>query len=199
MIKFKNLKVSYNTIVFHYKNGNFNKNEITFVTGKNGHGKTTLLKALASLIDSSGDYNSNKNITYNSQVPVIFNRSVKENILYPIKIRKLNPMDFEETIKKYSKLLEIEHLLQYNASKLSSGEKMKTSIIRSLIYNPDIVLLDEPTTHLDLDSIHALKKLIQSLKSKITFIIVSHNESFMKDLIDNEYKVGEENVSRKIN
>ena len=76
---------------------------------------------------------------------------------------------------------------------------MKTAIIRSIIFNPDIVLLDEPTTHLDIDSIHELEELIKSLKDKITFVIVSHNEAFMKELIDDEYKVGEDNVSRKIN
>lgn len=199
MIKFKEIKVSFKDIDFIYKDGHFKKNQVTFITGKNGSGKTTLLRVLASLNPYQGDLELNAKVTYNSQEPVIFHRSVKENILYPIKVRKLDPTDYEEKILDYTKKLEIDHLLENDASKLSSGEKMKTSIIRSIIFDPDIILLDEPTTHLDLDSIKELIDLIKSLKHKITFIIVSHNESFMNELLDNEYKVGDENVSRKIN
>ena len=67
---------------------------------------------------------------------------------------------------------------------------MKVSIVRSLIFNPDIVLLDEPTTHLDLESIDELTILIKELKNKITFIIVSHNQKFIDDLLDEEYHLG---------
>ena len=199
MIKFKEIKVSLKDIELTFNDGHFKKNNITFISGKNGHGKTTLLRALASLLPFEGDAEINGEITYNSQEPVIFHRTVRENILYPLKVRKLEIEPYEDKIKEYVSKLEITHLLNVNATKLSSGEKMKVSIIRSIIFNPDIVLLDEPTTHLDIDSIHALEALITSLKDKITFVIVSHNEAFMKALIDDEYKVGEDNVSRKIN
>ena len=73
---------------------------------------------------------------------------------------------------------------------------MKVSILRALIFHPDVVLLDEPTTNLDVDSIHALIQLIQALKDKITFLIVSHNEAFMTAFDHTIYKVGDEHVSR---
>ena len=132
-------------------------------------------------------------------VTVTLFRAIFENIIYPLRIRKLDISDYMKSIDEYAKALEIDHLLEKNALKLSSGEKRKVSIIRSVIFNPDIVLLDEPTTHLDLDSIHELIKLIQQLKQDITFIIVSHNETFIQALQDVTYKVGEQNVLRKIN
>ena len=71
---------------------------------------------------------------------------------------------------------------------------MKVTILRSIIFNPDYVLLDEPTTHLDVESIDALTDLIHKLKNKITFIIVSHNQTFMENLKDDEIKLGDSNV-----
>lgn len=199
MIDIINLKVHLKNIHFTYHDHTFKKHKITFVTGKNGTGKTTLLKVIADLLDYDGDVNHTQVITYNNQEPVIFNRTVKANIQYPLEIRSLPLDDYEDAIQEYSKLLEVDYLLDKNASKLSSGEKMKVSILRSIIFHPDVVLLDEPTTHLDLDSINNLISLIKQLKNTITFIIVSHNKAFMDELVDDVYEVGETNVHRETN
>ena len=190
MIEVNNLVVKYKTVTFNFEDYHFKKNKVSVISGRNGAGKTTLLKAIASLIEYQGDIKVNGEITYNSQEAIIFNRSVFENIIYPLKIRKLDVALYQEMIMKYSKALSIEHLLSKNALKLSSGEKMKVSIIRSIIFNPEIVLLDEPTTHLDLESITELSNLVRELKKKITFIIVSHNKTFIEELTDEEYYLG---------
>jgi len=194
MIEIKDLKVKMKSLEFIFEDFNFEKNKITVISGRNGAGKTTLLRVFASFLNYEGSLKINANVTYNSQEPVIFNRTAYGNIIYPLKVRKLDIEDYQNKIIEYSKLLDIEHLLDKNALKLSSGEKMKVSIIRSIIFNPDIVLLDEPTTHLDLESISELTQLIKKLKDKITFIIVTHNKTFMEDLVDVEYKVGGKNV-----
>lgn len=194
MIEIKDLKVKMKNIEFNFDDFKFEKNKITVVSGRNGAGKTTLLRVFASFIEYEGSLKINAEVTYNSQEPVIFNRTAYSNIAYPLKVRKLDISLYHNKIIEYAKLLDIEHLLENNALKLSSGEKMKVSIIRSIIFDPDIVLLDEPTTHLDLESITELTNLIKKLKNKITFIIVSHNKSFVEDLKDVEYKVGGRNV-----
>ena len=194
MIEIKDLKVKMKSLEFIFEDFNFEKGKVTVISGRNGAGKTTLLRVFASLLDYEGSLIINANVTYNSQEPVIFNRTAYANIAYPLKVRKLDITKYHDKIIQYSKLLDIEHLLQKDALKLSSGEKMKVSIIRSIIFDPDIVLLDEPTTHLDLESISELTHLIKKLKDKITFIIVTHNKTFMEDLVDVEYKVGGKNV-----
>jgi ABC-type multidrug transport system ATPase subunit len=190
MIEITNLVVKYKTLTFSFEDYKFKKNKVSVISGRNGAGKTTLLKSIASLIEYEGNIQVNGEITYNSQEAVIFNRSAYENIIYPLKIRKLDISLYQEKINNYCKVLSIEHLLDKNALKLSSGEKMKISIIRSIIFDPEIVLLDEPTTHLDLESINELSILIKKLKDKITFIIVSHNKTFIEELIDEEYHLG---------
>ncbi|MFK5883492.1 MAG: ATP-binding cassette domain-containing protein, partial [Candidatus Izemoplasma sp.] len=90
-------------------------------------------------------------------------------------------------------------LLKKNAKNLSSGEKMKVSIIRAIIFKPDTVLLDEPTSYLDVDSIHQLKRIINDLKSSINFIIVSHNEAFYNELVDGSLTLGGQYVYRQNN
>ena len=117
MIKFSNIKVSLKDIELVFTDGHFKKNRITFITGKNGHGKTTLLRSLASLTPYEGDMEINGEITYNSQEPVIFHRTVKENILYPLKIRKLDTKTYEDKINEYAEKLEITHLLNKDATK----------------------------------------------------------------------------------
>lgn len=196
MIDIKNIKVQFKTFELNFKDYTFKKNKITFISGRNGSGKTTLLKSIASLIQYEGTILSNGTITFNSQEPVLFNRSVYDNITYPLKIRKLNIDEYKDTIADYAKALDLTHLLDKNALKLSSGEKMKVSIIRSIIFNPDVVLLDEPTTHLDLESIEELIILLKKLKDKMSLIVVSHNKAFMDELKDEEYKLGGNYVYR---
>jgi len=190
MIEINNVVVKYKTLTFNFDNIHFKEHKVSIVSGRNGTGKTTLLKSIASLIDYEGNIKINGEVTYNAQEAVLFNRSAYENIVYPLRIRNLDLADYEEKIQEYCKALNIEHLLDKNALKLSSGEKMKVSILRSIIFCPKVVLLDEPTTHLDLESISELAILIKKLKEKITFIIVSHNKTFIEELIDEEYHLG---------
>lgn len=196
MIKLDNLVTPYPNFSIVYPNATFPKHKITFVTGRNGVGKTSLLKAIAGLIPYQGTIAYEGFATYHFQEPILFNRTVYENIIYPIKIRDLPVQDYLEPLKKYAEILGIHDLLSRPAKALSSGEKMKVSMLRSLLFLPDIVLLDEPTTHLDLESIEQLITLIKDLKTKMTFVIVSHNKAFIEALQDYTYTLGGNHVYR---
>ncbi len=194
MIKVKDVRVKFESFSLNVENIIIKPNKVTFITGKNGTGKTTLLKAIAGLTSYQGFIEKEGVVTYSSQEPVIFRKSALENILYPLRVRKLNPDMYMAKIQEYCDMLEITHLLYEDATNFSSGEKMKVSIIRSVIFNPDYVLLDEPTTHLDMESINELINLVKKLKNDITFIIVTHNKLFMDELQDNVIHLGGPNV-----
>ena len=194
MINITNLRVDYPKHSMTFKDAIIKRNKVTFITGKNGTGKTTLLKSIASLIEFEGDIKRDGFVTYLSQEPVVFRMTVLENILYPLRIRNLDISQYQEKIETYAKYLDFSHMLEKDASKISSGEKMKVTIIRSIIFHPDYVLLDEPTTHLDVESIEALIKLIKELKNDITFMIVSHNQRFIEKLKEDEIRLGDNNV-----
>lgn len=185
MIKLKNVFVDYGDISFKFDDYLFEENKITFITGRNGSGKTTLLKSIAGIQDHSGMIDGTG--TYLSQDPIIFNRSVKDNITYPLEIRGLDINEYEDKIMNLSKKLSIDRLLNKNATKLSGGEKIKVALLRGIIFNPKVLLLDEPTTHLDIESIDELIKLLKELKKTMTLVIVSHNKSFIQELKDSEY------------
>lgn len=183
MIKINNVAVSYGDLRFEFKNHTFK--DVTFITGRNGSGKTTLLKAIAGLLEHEGTIDGSG--VYFSQDPVIFDRTVYENIVYPLILRGLDVEDYNDRIYDLATKLNIKHLFKKNAKKLSGGEKMKVAFIRGVIFNPKVILLDEPTTHLDIESIDELVQMIKELKKEMTILIVSHNKAFMDELKEQEY------------
>lgn len=196
MIRLTGVKTPFEAFTLHFPDVAFPENKVSFVIGRNGTGKSTLLKAIANLVPYEGAIDYTGFATYHFQEPILFNRSVYENIVYPIRIRKLRIEDYHETLMEYATTLGIEDLLDRPSKALSSGEKMKVSMLRSILFSPDILLLDEPTTHLDLPSIEQLTQLIRKLKDTMTIIIVSHNQAFIDSLQDKTYALGGNHVYR---
>lgn len=201
MLKVKNLKKRYgNNLVL--KNISFEalKGDRIAIIGPSGCGKSTLLRCLNMLEKpSSGEIIFEGNNLTKSNVDIskvrekmgmVFQQfnlfphlTVLENItLAPI---KLKIMTKEEANKKALKLLEkIELKDKQNSypSQLSGGQKQRVAIVRSLIMNPDIILLDEPTSALDPEMVHEVLNLIMDIANEgMTMIIVSHEINFVKN------------------
>ena len=176
------------------KDVNFNiekKGDIICLLGPSGIGKTTILRSIAGLeqIDKgfiklkSKIISSDKifvepedrNISLSFQENALFpHYTVEKNINFGInrrnKSRRINP-------KKIIKLLNIGNLLDKYPHQISAGEAQRVSLIRSLISNPDLLLLDEPLSNIDENFKEEIQvKLKQILKDyKITTIIVTHD------------------------
>ena len=176
------------------KDVNFNiekKGDIICLLGPSGIGKTTILRSIAGLeqIDKgfiklkSKIISSDKifvepedrNISLSFQENALFpHYTVEKNIYFGInrrnKSRRINP-------KKIVKLLNIGNLLDKYPHQISAGEAQRVSLIRSLISNPDLLLLDEPLSNIDENFKEEIQvKLKQILKDyKITTIIVTHD------------------------
>ena len=158
--------------------------------GENGAGKSTLLKVLAGLVvpDSAqilinGEQNTvrqaarafRRQTVYLHQSPYLFDRSVIENVSYGLLVRGISR---KNTMAKVEDALEwagLAPLAHRNARDLSGGEKQRVALTRARILNPEILLLDEPTTGMDQSAREQTFELIKNLKNDgITIYVASH-------------------------
>jgi len=156
-----------------------NKGEIVAIVGQSGIGKSTLLKIFSELCQpDTGTINYTGKIGYIPQNDFLLPwRNVWENILLPAEIS--GQID-QNTITQAKELL-LEHNLHHHSylypQQISGGMKQKTSLIRTLIQNPDILLLDEPFSAIDAFSrtqiITKLRKSIVSAEK--SSILITHN------------------------
>lgn len=168
---------------------NVKKGDIISIVGSSGSGKSTLLKLLSDLIPiTSGNiiYNEKsykeynpidlrRKISYCIQLPYLFGETVWDNLIFPFKIRKeeINKIKIVEFLEKFN--LD-ESYLNKNINSLSGGEKQRISIIRNLIYTPDILLLDEATSALDKKNAEVIEGYIKELnKSGVTVLWITHS------------------------
>lgn len=175
---------------------NIKAGKITGITGPNGSGKSTLLNVISGLDNEYlGDviYEDKKryeevssDITMITQKPYLFKRSVFENISYPLKLRKVEKKEIKESVEDILGKLEINDLKDKQADKLSGGESQKVSLARGLVFKPRVLLLDEPTSNIDPESIKVMEKQIleYNKKNNGTVVIVTHNLEQSKRLCD---------------
>ena len=178
--KFKE-KTAVNSINLTIKEG-----ELFSLLGVNGAGKTTTIKMLSGLIKpTSGDIkilnmDMNKDML---KIKELLNVSPQETAIAP-NLTVLENLHFmagvyqienkEEKINELIKLFKLEEVLKNKAKTLSGGWQRKVSIAISLINNPKVLFLDEPTLGLDVIARKELWNIINNLKGKITIILTTH-------------------------
>jgi molybdate transport system ATP-binding protein len=207
-IKFKK---TYNNFVL---NCNFDANEkINGIFGPSGSGKSTLLNCIAGFTNpDSGNisfegevfYDSKKkillppekrNIGYVTQKSNLFpSMNISENIHYGYKEgNKINIRDIIE-------MMNISDLLSKFPNQISGGQAQKITIARALARNPNVLLMDEPLSELDLNSklmiLNYLKKI--NLEYNIPIIYVSHDVSEMAAICDNVFIINNGSIAKKI-
>lgn len=171
--------------------------KISGITGPNGSGKSTLLNIIGGLdyeflgkIEYNGHFLSNniaQNMTHVFQKPYLFRRSVYDNIAYPLRLRRVDKETEERLIKDIIERLEIEDLIEKKAHLLSGGESQKVALARALVFSPKLLLLDEPTSNIDPESIKVMEREILRFNkdTKATIVIVTHNLDQAKRICDN--------------
>lgn len=159
------------------------------IVGPSGSGKSTFLKLCCHLISPTGGtityrdksvmeqnpLELRKNIAYCFQNPYLFGETVMDNISFPYSIRNI-----KVDLKRAEKLLQIfnldEEYLKKNVRNLSGGEKQRIALIRTLLFKPEILLLDEVTSALDVDNTLIVENAMKSLNQNGTTILwVTHN------------------------
>ena len=204
-----NVAVSLENISFKYlgtEEGMFNelsltipRNQHTIITGPNGSGKSTLMGLMSGIFyPTSGKVRTFTNkYGYVSATPMILNSTLRENILYGNSNNYDDQLmiDFVTKFKVFNENHKIDLEQKISNKTLSTGQMQKVSFIRSLISGIEILILDESTSNLDLES----KKLIFEIlnNQKITIINSTHSpEDFLG--YDNHIVISIENNLRKV-
>jgi len=187
-------------VVLNLGPGGIEKGRITGVIGPNGAGKSTLLNIIAGL-DSpdSGHvlYGANgeerrhweiprDRITLIFQQPYMLHTTVEKNIAYPLKLRKTPPAEIKRRTDELMNELGLAALAKQQARRLSGGEMQKTAFARALSFNPELLLLDEPTSNIDNATTADIEALLWRAKAGggVTMVIVSHNLPQIRRLCD---------------
>ena len=199
-IEIKNLTKIYNNYLAVNKiNFVIEKNKTIGLLGPNGCGKTTTIGMILGLVTASeGEIlieNRNLNSFRRDEILKRFNfaspyvelpkkLTVKQNLeiygrLYGVK-------NLDKRIDEISSDLDIKSFFKRKTGELSSGQKNRVSLAKSLINKPEILLLDEPTASLDPDIGDFIRSYIQDYKSKnkVTILLASHNMDEVERLCD---------------
>ena len=172
------------------------KGELFALLGTNGAGKTTTIKMLSGLIlPTSGDieienmdmkkdiFKIKEILNVSPQETAIApNLTVKENLEFMAGVYQIS--NKEKKIDELIKQFKLEEILNKRTKTLSGGWQRKVSIAISLINNPKILFLDEPTLGLDVIARKELWKVINELKGKITIILTTHYMEEAESLSD---------------
>ncbi len=208
ILKTEKLCVSYGKVnILNNIDVSFEKNKITAIIGPSGCGKSTFLKSLNRTVEEYGGKISGK-ITLSEtdimdmpltgvrntigmvfQTPVVFPFSIYKNLTYaPMYYGEKNKSELDKTVVKYLKKAglyeEVKDNLGMNASRLSGGQQQRLVIARCLTVNPEIILLDEPCSALDIKNTAHIEKMLLELKNEYTIIIVTHNLAQAKRIAD---------------
>ncbi|MBN1468454.1 MAG: ABC transporter ATP-binding protein [Fusobacteriaceae bacterium] len=198
---------------WNLKNINFSisKGQLIVFAGGSGQGKTTLTRLLNGLVPEffEGEFQGNyqllginqQNLNINKisrhigtvfQDPrsQFFSRNVESELVFSCENLGLPKEEISKRIDYAVDTLDIKNLISKDISSLSSGEKQKLAIASVLTQNPSIIVLDEPSANLDLESISNLKKLFYTLKDEgYTIIVSEHRLFYLKDLMDKMYLI----------
>ncbi|MFT8313002.1 MAG: ATP-binding cassette domain-containing protein [Clostridium sp.] len=190
LVDFQNVTyVNDNKIILKNISVNVDSGDFISVVGPSGSGKSTFLKLCAQLISpTEGDivYKNKsymeyspvewrKSIGYCFQNPYLFGDTVMDNLKFPYSIRS-KKIDLKRVEELFAIFNIKSDCLDNKVKNLSGGEKQRIALIRTLLFKPEILLLDEVTSALDVDNTLIVEKVIQSLNEEgITILWITHN------------------------
>ncbi len=191
LIKIENLEKNYKSkVVIHNFSYEFQSNYVYGIVGRNGTGKSVLIKLLLKAISPSSG-----TVTYgtvNGAEPIIscvidgcdlyMNMTGLDNLIYLAAFRKITD---KEKIKEYMRLVGLDPDNKIKVKKYSLGMKKRLLIAQAIMENPDILILDEPTNSLDTDGVNMLYQVVKAQKEKGSLIIISsHYKEDIETLCD---------------
>ena len=165
------------------------KGSLVAIVGENDSGKSVLLKLLSGFENPNYgqvfihglDMNKRRQETQKliGYVPYESNLdpwlTLKQNIIFNAKLYNIKQSDYSKRIDYFSEKLNLNQNLNEYAYRVSGGEHKKAMLVRALIHNPDVLIMDEPTGFMDAESIRLTWDLVQDLKGEKSIIYVSNS------------------------
>lgn len=205
-------------------NVSFARNAITTLTGPSGVGKSTFLMTLNRLWENLPDAdmtgtveielqgrlqdiyaramsvtNLRKLVAMVFQTPNPLPMSIRKNIAFPLKLsgetnRQTVATRVEQALQMANLWDEVKDRLNDDARTLSGGQQQRLCIARALVLEPEVLLLDEPTSSLDQVSTAAIEELLVGLKDRLTILVVSHYQEQVMRISDNIVRFAEDTI-----
>lgn len=193
-IVFDNVKKSYDGKQFVVKNFNMRvaKGEFVTMLGPSGSGKTTCLMMLAGFEDiTDGEIYINQQplrhvAPYKRNIGMVFQNyalfphmTVAQNLAYPLKFRKYDKQQRAKQVAKYLALVELSDFANRYPAQLSGGQRQRIALARAMIYEPELILMDEPLGALDKNLREQMQYEIKRLHGLLGFtvIYVTHDQT----------------------
>jgi tungstate transport system ATP-binding protein len=168
--------------------------------GSNGCGKSTFLRISALLEEPdagevryfSGTEIVKKDVQLRRRITLllprvgVFNTTVSKNAAYGLKIRGMRDPEIKEKVERSLEFVGLTHKRTQNALSLSSGETQRLGIARTLVIEPEILFLDEPTASVDPENTEIIENILLKMKQeqKSIVIITTHNMTQAERLAD---------------
>lgn len=168
------------------------KGEIRGLIGPNGAGKSTTIKMLSGILyPSSGEMNVLGHVPYAQRQAYVRKIGVvlgqKSQLIWDLpaldsftlnkQIYKIPDTVFDENLRYFTNLLDLSEIIKRPVRQLSLGERMKCELVSSMLHNPELIFLDEPTIGIDILAKDAIINFIREVNEKrgVTFILTTHD------------------------
>ena len=190
MLQIKNLTITHkkdNRVLLDKFNLILNDGDKCAIIGEEGNGKSTLLKLIAGeelvedYVEFSGEIIRNNNVIGYFAQELKLEEKAKTIYEFMCELPmffELTPQELADTGRKLNLTVELFYSEQ-KMGELSGGEKIKLQLARLMLAHPDVLLLDEPSNDLDIDSLHWLERFIS--EAKIPVLYISHDETLLEN------------------
>ena len=203
MIEFKEVTVVYDKDIVGLDNVSFKieEGEFVFLVGKTGAGKSSAIKLLTGEIKpTSGDIIvdgivvnrlKRRKIPYLRRAQgVVFqdfrllpNKTVYENVAFAMEITGKKKKDIQRKVPKILALVGLSERANNYPNEISGGEQQRVSIARALVNSPSLIIADEPTGNLDVETSAEVMALFEEInKMGTTIVMVTHSEKIVNDM-----------------